>query len=251
MIASLIMYDRPELAAAHARYWEAIRQGLADRGIDAPTDLSQEGERFSVWNDPGLILSQTCGMPYRLWLHDKVSLVGTPDYGVQGCLPGYYRSAIVVRRDDDREDLQDFKTATFAYNQTHSQSGYAAPFAHLKPYAFWFENRLEKGLHSNSARAVAEGNADIAALDAVTWRLMERYDDFAGSLRVLAWTEPTPGLPYIAAATAGRALTFAAVESAIAALEPEDRELLSLRGIVAIPKERYLAVPNPDTPGMH
>ena len=251
MIASLIMYHRPELAAVHARYWEAIRQGLADRGIDAPIELSQEADRLSVWNNPDLTLSQTCGMPYRLWLHDTVSLIGTPDYGVQGCPPGYYRSAIVVRRDDDREDLQDFKTATFAYNQTHSQSGYAAPFAHLKPHGFWFENRLEQGLHSNSAWAVAQGTADIAALDAVTWRLMERYDDFAGSLRVLAWTDPTPGLPYIAAATADRSLTFEAIESAIAALEPEDRELLSLRGIVDIPKERYLAVPNPDTPETH
>ena len=243
------MYERPELVAAHNRYWNLIRQGLRERSIDSPTELSQQADRFSAWTDPNLVLSQTCGMPYRLWLHDKVNLVGTPDFGVDACPPGYYRSAIVVRRDDEREDIQKFKTAIFAYNQTHSQSGYAAAFTHLKPYGFCFENRLEKGAHVHSARAVADGTADIAALDAVTWRLMERYDGFTRSLRVLDWTEPTPGLPYIAAATADKSLTFAAVEYAIEALEHEDRELLEIRGIVDIPKESYLAIENPNPLG--
>lgn len=246
MIASLMMYARPELAGAHDRYWQLMRAALAERGIDTPGTLSQDAEEFAVWNAPDLVLSQTCGMPYRLWLHDKVTLIGTPDYGLEGCPPGHYRSAIVARADDPRQGPDAFGEAVFAYNQNFSQSGFAAPYNHLKPRGFWFKNRLQTHGHLNSARAVAEGRADIAALDAVSWRLMRRYEAFADRLRVIDWTPPTPGLPYIAAAGADRRATFDAVSQAISQLAADDAEALGLRGIVEIPAREYLAVPNPD-----
>jgi hypothetical protein len=96
MIASLMMYARPELDPALGRYWQLIRRALAERGIDAPPALSNDAEEFAVWEAPDLVLSQTCGMPYRLRLHGSVSLIGTPDFGIEGCDPGYYRSAVVV-----------------------------------------------------------------------------------------------------------------------------------------------------------
>ena len=181
MIASLMMYLRPQLVDAHDRFWVLIRQNLADAGIDAPAQLSQDADEFHVWKHPQLALSQTCGMPYRLWLHDKVSLVGTPDYGLEECPPGYYRSALVVRKSDRRSDPTAFRDAVFAYNQTFSQSGYAAPYWHLRPHGFWFDNRLHTEQHLLSAKAVAEGRADIASLDGTSWRLMEKYAVRKGS----------------------------------------------------------------------
>ncbi len=246
MIATLPMYKRPELVEAHNRYWALIRAALIERDIDSPKTLSQEYEDEFAWANPKLVLSQTCGMPYRLWLHDKVTLIGTPDFGVEGCPPGYYRSVIVIRRTDPRQSIDEFKEVTFAYNQPYSQSGYAAPYWHCRQYGFWFEKRLHKIHHLHSAQAIVSGEADIAALDAVTWRLMVRYESFTQDLRVFGWTKPTPGLPYIAAATANQALTFTAVEQAIALLSPDDRALLGIRGLVAIPKELYLALPKPD-----
>lgn len=245
MIANLMMYARPELKGAHDRYWRLIRAELSARGIDSPAELAQEAEEFATWTAPDLVLSQTCGMPYRLWLHDKVTLIGTPDFGLAECPPGHYRSAIVVRADDPRTELRAYADATFAYNQTFSQSGYAAPYNHLSPQGLWFENRLQTHGHLMSAKAVADGRADIAALDAVSWRLMRQYEGFAGDLRVLEWTPPTPGLPYIAAAAADQQSTFDAVSQAIARLSPDDRAALGLRGLVAIPKRDYLAIANP------
>lgn len=246
MIASLMMYRRAELADAHVRFWQLIRTGLQDVGIDAPAALSQDADEFFVWKHPELVLSQTCGMPYRMWLHDQVELVGTPDFGLQDCPPGYYRSAIVVRRDDPRHDLAAFEHATFAYNQTFSQSGYAAPYFHAKPQGFWFQTRLHTGAHLDSARAVADGRADIASLDGVSWRNIEKYEGFARGLRVLDWTAPTPGLPLITAHGNDAVAIFNAVQTAIANLTPADASALGIKGIVAIPKEDYLSVPNPD-----
>lgn len=249
MIASLMMYARPQLDGAHERFWTLIRNDLSHVGIDSPVHLSQQAEEFSVWQSSDLVLSQTCGMPFRLWLHDKVQLVGTPDYGVEGCPPGYYRSALVVRSDDTREDLAAYRDAVFAYNQTFSQSGYAAPYWHLAPRGFWFRDQLQTEGHLNSARAVAEGRADITALDAVSWRLMRAHEDWASGLRVLEWTEPTPGLPLITAKGNDAEAIFTAVQSAIGQLDATDRIALGLRGIVRISACRYLAIPNPPEHG--
>lgn len=246
MIANLMMYQRPELVDAHARFWTLIRKNLQNAGMDSPETLSQTAEEFYVWKHPNLVLSQTCGMPYRTWLKDKVQLVGTPDYGLDGCPPGYYRSAIIVRADDPRTTMSAFQGAVFAYNQTFSQSGYAAPFWHMKPAGFWFQDRLHTEQHLESARAVATGRADIASLDAVTWRNIEKYEPFARGLRVLDLTTPTPGLPLITALNNDAGLILDAVQRALAALDEPSKTQLGITSIVKIAPQDYLSVRNPE-----
>jgi ABC-type phosphate/phosphonate transport system substrate-binding protein len=104
------------------------------------------------------------------------------------------------------------------------------------------------GGHRLSARAVAEGRADIAALDAVTHMLLLDSDPDISGLRVIAATDPTPGLPFITAPGGPAEALFRAIERAIPALSPEDRRTLHLKGILRIPSEAYLAVPNPPAP---
>lgn len=246
MIANLMMYQRPQLVQEHDCFWQLIRKHLSDAGMDSPKLLSQDAEEFYVWKHPNLVLSQTCGMPYRTWLHDKVQLVGTPDYGLANCPAGFYRSALIVRADDVRTELSAFTDGVFAYNQTFSQSGYAAAFWHLKPKGGWFENRLHTEQHLESARAVATGRADIASLDAVTWRNIETYEPFVSELRVLEWTKPTPGLPLITALGNDADLIFEAVKAAIVELDAQSRSRLGMTSVVRIPKEEYLKVRNPD-----
>ncbi len=245
MIANLMMYRRPELDGVHERYWSLIRANLAAAGIDSPESLSQDAEEFEVWRSPDLVLSQTCGMPYRLWLHGEVAIVGTPDFGIDDCAPGYYNSPFMVRTDDERAMLDEFSNARFAYNQTFSQSGFAAPYNHLTKRGWWFDDLLHTGQHLESARAVAGGHADIAALDAVSWRLMQQHEEFAAALRVLEWTEPTPGLPLVTALGNDVDAIFEAVQRSIGDLCDDDRTALGLAGLVRIPAEAYLAIPNP------
>ena len=240
-----MMYARPETDPALARYWDLIRKELKARGIPSPERLAQDAEEFSVWRDPDLVLSQTCGMPYRLFLHGDVSLIGTPDFALPDCPPGYYQSVFVVRHDDPRATLDAFQFARFAFNMPISQSGWAGPYNHIAPRGWWFEDQIQSHGHLNSARMVADGTADIAALDGVTWDLIRRYETFAAKLRVLEATEPTPGLPYIAGPDADAEACFAAVSDAIAGLTEDDRRTLGLSGLVKIPAEVYLAIPNP------
>ena len=250
MIASLAMYDFGAAMDANDRLWALIRSGLQARGIKAPAALTRgDAAYWPAWEAPDLVLSQTCGYPFRAVLHDKVAYVGTPDYGVEGCPPGHYRSVFVVRADDPRQTFGDFDGAPFAYNEALSQSGWAAPQTHATRLGIRLPPALMTGGHRRSALAVAEGRADIAALDAVTHALMQDDDaKLAQRLRVLALTDPTPGLPLIAARGADTGATFDAVAEAIAALPPADRATLHLRGITRIPTVAYLAVPNPSAP---
>lgn len=249
MIAALGMYDRAEVQGANDRLWALVRDGLRARGIAAPEALTRgEMAYMPGWLRPDLVLAQTCGFPYRARLHGKVTLIGTPDYGVESCPPGHYRSVFVARANDPR-DLVAFDGTPIAYNDALSQSGWAAPQNHAAKLGLRFPAGLCTGGHIVSARAVAEGRADLAALDAVTWAMIGDHDPaLAKALRVVAATDPTPGLPYIAALGADADATFDALSEAIAALDPQDRALLHLKGLVRIPAAAYLAVPTPPSP---
>lgn len=243
-IAHLGMYERPETAGAHDRFWRAIRAHLGH----GPAALTRDVGFWTAWQHPDLLLSQTCGMPFRTHLHDKVTLVGSPDYGLTGCPPGYYNSVFVARREDQDKALGHLAEARFAYNEPLSQSGWAAPATHAAALGITFTNLVRSGGHRASARAVAEGRADLAALDALSWDLVRKYDGFSGDLAVIDQTAPTPTLPYITAKGRDPEPLFSAISAAIGDLSEADRDLLHLRGLVRIDAADYLAIPTPAGP---
>ncbi len=249
MIASLPMYDRAETQGANDRLWAGIRDGLRAAGLAAPDALTRgQDDLFAQWLMPDLVFSQTCGFPFRTRLHDKITLVGTPDFGVQGCPPGYYKSVFVAHADDPRDDIGQFDGAGLAFNDSHSQSGWAAPQNHAAAIGIRLIPALQSGSHALSARAVAARKAPIAALDMVTWSLLQDWEPAAKHLKVVGATQPTPGLPYITAKGGDGTAIFAAAKAAIAALSQPDRALLRLRDLTFIRAADYLAVPIPPPP---
>jgi hypothetical protein len=60
---------------------------------------------------------------------------------------------------------------------------------------------IETGSHRASAIAVAEGRADVAAIDCRTWSLLQRCVPEARALIAVGWTAPRKGLPYIRSAS--------------------------------------------------
>jgi len=235
-VASLPMYDWPELRSATDAFWAALRDALRAQGAAAPDRLARDARH---WTDPKLALSQTCGLPYRLRLHSAVTLVGAPDYGLDGCPPGFYRSALVVRVNDRRRAVAEFADARFAFNAADSQSGWAALEATLGPRRP--EAGLRTGAHRASIQAVAAGLADVAAIDAVSWRLAQAWEPSAVRLRPIGWTDPTPGLPMITARGRDPVSYAIAIEAGIAALDPTSRAALGLRGFRAFAPDVYLA----------
>lgn len=241
MIASLPMYDPPALQAANDRLWAAIR---AELGY-GPEGLTRADDLWSVWQSPDLLLGQTCGMPFRHHLHDQVSIVAAPDHGLPDVPAGRYQSVLVLRADDGRA-LSDLNGAHLAVNDPLSQSGWAAPMCHLERAGLRPARLSYTGAHAASALAVAEGRADLAGLDAVTWQILHMTaPDLTAALRVLDRTDPSPALPFITAQHANSARLRAALEAGIAALEPTDRQALRLFGVVEMQASDYRCVADP------
>ncbi len=240
MIATLPMYDRPETEAANDRFWALIRGHLDG----APDALTRDGYH---WVDPDLLLSQTCSLPFRTGLQDCVTLVATPVHNLP-CPAGSYFSVLLVRANDDRETLAAFDAARLAINSPVSQSGWAAVDGAVQAEGIGFGSVIETGAHQESARAVAEGRADICAVDAVTWTMIQRWDPFAKDLRVLGETAPTPALPYITALGRDPRPLQEALVGAVHALSPEDQDLLCLIDITHVAGDHYAALPIPPAP---
>ncbi|MEM8753866.1 MAG: PhnD/SsuA/transferrin family substrate-binding protein [Pseudomonadota bacterium] len=236
-VAALPMYDWPEVAEATDALWRALRNGLRGAGFDAPEALTRGGDPWKIWRARDLLLAQTCGLPYAARLCGDVSLLGAPSYDLPGVPPGRYRSVVVARVGEGA----DFAGRRFAFNARESQSGWAAFAASFGDPARVFGALVETGAHRASIRSVADGRADFAAVDAVSWRLAERHEPAAEALAVVAETPPTPGLPLITRRRDERALAHMrlVIETEVEMLDPAVRAALFLKGFVKMRPEDY------------
>lgn len=248
MIASLPMYLRPETRGALDTLWGNVAATLRDLGIDAPAHLDHDAPVAETWARDDLLLGQICNLPYRLAFAERVRVVALGDHRLPDTLPGHYHSVLVARADDPRTRLAEFADAPVAINSADSQSGWGAIWSASQAAGLTLGPVRATGAHRDSARAVADGRADLAAIDAVTWRMIARWDDWAGRLKVLSRTPPTPGLAFITAAGNDPAPIRAALTEGLAALPPEKRETLSLHAIVAPSAVDYAALPCPPAP---
>ena len=78
------------------KYWQLIKYELLESGLSSPDLLNLVLNEKDAWIHPNLILGQTCGMPYRKFLYNKVFLIGTPNFGIMGCPAGYYDSVFIT-----------------------------------------------------------------------------------------------------------------------------------------------------------
>ncbi|MEE9453370.1 MAG: PhnD/SsuA/transferrin family substrate-binding protein [Paracoccaceae bacterium] len=244
-IAVLPMYDWDVVRPQTDQLWREIRDNLAANGIAAPRQLDRESDIVMAWESDNLVLGQTCGLPYIRDLRGKVHLVGTPDYAIPNCPNGWYNSVIIVRKNDGRSTLADYKNSRMAANSPESQSGFLAMMYHIADLttgARFFETILLSGGHAASIAMVADGVADIAAIDHVSWRLAQKNETATEGLRVLECTIPTPGLPYICAKNQNQKLIAKAVQAAIEGLPADIKTALGIRGFWASTPQEYAII---------
>ena len=236
MLASLPMLDFPAHADTTSAFWAAIATALRQRGIDAPDQLTRAPDLMAQWQSPDLLLSQTCGMPFVRHLRGKVRLVAGVAYDLPDLRPGTYCSRIILRADAPETTLEDLRGRRVAFNSADSQSGAGAlrrlilPL--VPPGGAFFGQAVPTGAHVASIRAVAEGRADVAAIDAVTFAFAQRYIPAAQNVRVLMSTDLTPGLPLITANDGPAEPLFHAIAEALDQIGPEARRVLLINGIV-------------------
>jgi ABC-type phosphate/phosphonate transport system substrate-binding protein len=203
-IAGFPMYDFAPLQAANDAVWHLVATRLREAGHgDVPAALDRSRTIDQLWQDPGLVLAQSCGYPLMTSLLGRVRPVATPCYRAAGCSGASWGSALVVRADEAGQDLAAFRQRRCAANQPHSNTGMnllRAAVAELADGRPFFSGVTWTGSHRGSLALVAEGAADLTAIDAVTLAHLARIEPaLVGRTRILGWTAATAGLPFIAA----------------------------------------------------
>ena len=224
-IAALPMYDFPPLQAATDEFWSAIAARLRAAGVaDVPAALTRDMSHIETWRDPRLLFGQACQYPLAKSWHEGVRLVAIPAYAAPGCERSRYRSAIIVRASDPAGGLADLRGRRCAVNEPDSNSGsnlLRAAIAALADGGRFFSSVELTGGHLRSASSVASGNADVAAIDCVTYAHIGRlHPELAARLRILDWTPSSPGLPYITA-RATDSITVSALRSALGEVQSD------------------------------
>ena len=250
-IAVLPMYDAPHLRAATDGLWHWLAFWLAADGVGGVPEILDRGiGHAESWEDPRLLLGQACEYPLATGYGEYVVPLVTPTYDAPGCGVGTYCSQIVVRRDDTVSSLAGLRGRICAVNEPDSNSGMNLLRAALAPVAggrCLFREVVFTGGHAASARAVAEGTADVAAIDSVTWaHLEDAAAELTAQLRVLGRTPSSPSLPFVTSRrtppTVVRALTSALVAAMVAPELEVCRRTLRLLSVEPVRDPEYRTV---------
>lgn len=235
MIASLPMYDRPENKAAHDVFWTAFRDTLGY----GPAQLDRTTPYDHTWAHPDLVLGQICNLPYRAKFRGTLVRLANCDHRLPDTPAGYYHSVFVVRAQDAERGLAPATLGRFAYNDALSQSGWGAPLARITQQGLQFHTTLRTGAHINSLHAIAQGHADLAAIDAVTWGMLRKWDPAAKGLRVIGRTGLSPSMSFVTTKGHDPDLVSAALNVAMNALSDAQMDDMGLYGQTKLPDRAF------------
>ena len=232
--------------------WQALFDEfrlLLDAGDQVDEKLVFDGAE-SVLRDPGLLFGHTCGYPLMKHLQDAVTPFCVPVFKVAGVSGNLYSSRIIVAADADISSLTDCRNRIAAINSRDSNSGmnvFRHAIAQLNPATPFFAEVIISGGHLHSLTAVAEGRADVAAIDCVSFQLIEdRWPQLTARVRSIGDSVKTCGLPLVlpnsnlAATNTGEIL--AALNKALDQIDPRIRQRLRLSHFESVSLDDYQGI---------
>lgn len=232
------------------RSWQTLLEPLPGfLDASAGAEKSQAEVVFDCSDEtylsPELLIGHTCGYPYlKRWqaTHEPVAV---PVFDIPGCDGIGYRSWFICHVDDERDSLAEFTQGVVALNHADSNSGmnvlrYA--LKDLSPRQTFFRRVLNSGSHTESMRLVARGEADIAAIDAVSFHHVAAVEPaLAGGVRAFSQSATTTGLPFIRPRESqfGTSRILQALNEALSSLPAPARDTLRLTGFSPVGVSAY------------
>jgi len=204
----------------------------------------------SVLRDPELFIGHTCGYPLMSHLQDAVTPFCVPVFNVTGVAGKLYSSRIIVAADADIDSLADCRNRIAAINNIDSNSGMNVlrhAIAKLDPDTPFFASVINSGAHLHSITAVAEGRADVAAIDCVSFQLIEdQWPQLTARVRSIGDSVKTCGLPLVLpnsnlASTNTREI-LAALNQALNQVDPWIKQRLHLSHFESVSLDDYQGI---------
>ena len=200
--------------------------------------------------EPGLWFGHTCGYPLMTRLQEQLGPFCVPLFDVPGVDGKFYCSRIIVAADSDIESIGDSRGRVVAMNNLDSNSGMNVlrhAVADMAESGQFFSRALISGGHLHSLQAVASGAADIAAIDSVSYQLIEDWQpSLCAGLRIVADSVKTCGLPLVMPHSLVEVTDTAALIGYLnQALEACDRSVkatLHLTGFASVEMDEYRSI---------
>jgi ABC-type phosphate/phosphonate transport system substrate-binding protein len=247
-LASLPWYDLFEIRGSLDAFWAAVAEHLAVLGVrHVPPRLDRHPDYQAQWCNGELLLGQACGYDALLGHADRLRVVATPHFAFPGCTGPNYRSFIVVRSACPARRIADLRGLRCVINTPTSHSGMnvlRSLVAPLHERGRFFASVTVSGAHEQSLHMLRRDAADVAAIDCVTYGLLQRHRPAAlADARVIHETADVPAPPWVTSAK-----TPASVVEALAAALAQvvnDRarapvlDTLGLVGISRLPNAAY------------
>lgn len=192
--ASLAMYAFEPLQRAWEQLWSAIHE----RAPWTPASLRWDGDAHDHWTDPDCVVAQACGWPVVTSLHGHVEVVGAFTLSLDDGDDHRYRSVVMANRPVALADLV-AERATAAVNAPDSLSGWVSLLvAAVGPGGAWPGPVQWTGGHVESLRALRDGRADVASIDALSLAFVRRDDpDLVDGLHEIDRGPWVPSLPVV------------------------------------------------------
>jgi ABC-type phosphate/phosphonate transport system substrate-binding protein len=154
---------------------------------------------------------------------------------------------ILVSERSPARELEELRDGRCVINEAHSRSGAAALWALVAPLGGrgFFREVLVSGAHLESVAMVARGEAELAAIDCITYGLLARHRPAAlTGTRPLCHSPAALAPPFVTRADAGGELVARLRAALQGALDDPDlaaaRDDLLLAGIELQPAAAYL-----------
>jgi hypothetical protein len=219
---SLPMYNLPEMQAANALFWQALRTELRRLHVpDVPHSLTFAQKPVPDRIPPEMLFTQVCGWPLQTIYRGQGVMLGAPVYDAPFCHGATHTGIFVVQRRAPFASLADLRGCRFVFNSVFSNSGMNLPRRAIAELVAgggggerFFGAIAETHSHPANLERVAAGEADATCVDCVTYAFFMRHrPQFANQLRVLAPTQSTPSLPFVTSVATPPVLREALVEA--------------------------------------
>ena len=187
--------------AAQQQAWRQLFEHLFElEGLRGQVELRFE-HSAALLRDPAMWFGHTCGYPLMTRLLEHVRPFCVPLFDVPGTSGKLYSSRFIVAADSDIDSIAASRGRVAAINGPDSNSGMNVlrhAVAALADGKRFFDRVVTTGRHLDSLRAVAEGAADIAAIDCVSFQLIADIEpELCARVRVIGDSVQTCGLPLV------------------------------------------------------
>ena len=215
---------------------------LYDTKLPAIISFQCGGKVFSA---PELLVAQTCGYPWLKKWQPTHQLITVAEYALEGTKGHQYCSWIITNKKNKRRSLEDYRDGIAAINGFDSNSGMNVlrhAIAALSRESRFFGEIKVSGSHLKSIELVARGEADIAAIDSVSFHYFKQLiPQHIADVAIIGQTEYTTGLPFIASnkLDLDKASIIEAMNKCLANLSPKNYAALGIQQFIAVNSADY------------